>query len=89
MDKNNKIGKLFLIVAIIIFVGSIYISLDGFHNNRLDGVQWFILLGTLFTSTVNFFENRKEKKVYYSIGSLIIALTVLSCYVAPQILMYR
>lgn len=88
MDKYNKQGKIFLVVTIITFLCVLYLSLDGSNYIRLTGIQWFILLGTLFTSIVNVFRNIKEKKIYYAIGSLLITITLLVFGLIPQILIY-
>lgn len=88
MNENNKKGKLFLITTIIVCITSIYASLNGFNNNRLSGISWFILLGSLFISIVNLLKNRKEENSYYPIGNIILASTAVVCYVAPQIFIH-
>lgn len=88
MDKYNKRGKIFLVVTIITCLCALYISLDGSNSNRLTGIQWFILLGTLFTSIVNTFRNIKERKIYYAIGSLLITITLLVFGLVPQLFLY-
>lgn len=86
MEIYNKKGKIFFIVTIIICVVSIYLSLNGIHNNILTGSAWFILLGSLFISIVNLLKNIKEKNYYYAIGNIVIAVTVVGCYIVPQII---
>ena len=88
MNRDDKKGKFFLITSVAIFVASLYISLNGFHNDILTGVKWFILLGILFISVVNILKNRKKENSYYSIGNLIIAVTVVGCYIVPQLIRY-
>jgi len=88
MDKYNKRGKIFLVVTIITFLYVLYLSLDASNYNKLTGIQWFILLGTLFTSIINVFRNIKEKKIYYAIGSLLITITLLVFGLVPQLFLY-
>ncbi len=89
MENYNKKGKFFLIVSIVILVASIYRSLNGLHNNVLTGSSWFILLGSLLISVVNIFKDREKGYSYYSVGNLIIVVTVLACYIAPQLIRYK
>lgn len=84
----NKKGKFFLITTILICLASIQISLNGFHDNKLTGSSWLILLGALFISSVIFPINKKEENSYYAMGNLVIIVTILVCYILPQLIRY-
>ena len=88
MGGYNKKGKILLVVSIIICIVSIYASLNGLHNDGLSRVSRFTLLGILFISVVNLSRNIKEKNIYYSISNVVIAITVIVCYIIPQIIRY-
>lgn len=88
MDKYSMRGMIFLIVSIIICVVSIYASLNGLHDNILLRSSWFYLLVVLFISVVNLLKNRKKENAYFSIGNLVIAITVVVCYIVPQLIKF-
>lgn len=84
----NKKGKLFLITTILICVASIQISLTDFHDNKLTGSSWLTLLGGLFISIVIFPINKKDENSYYAMGNLVITVTIVVCYILPQLIRY-
>lgn len=84
----NKKGKFFLITTILICVASIQISLNGFHDNKLTSSSWFTLLGGLFISIVIFPINKKDENSYYAMGNLVIIVTIIVCYILPQLIRY-
>ncbi|MGL5327711.1 MAG: hypothetical protein ACRDD7_00490 [Peptostreptococcaceae bacterium] len=88
MDKHKNKGKILLIFSIVICITSLYASLNGLHDNALSRSSWFILLLILFISVVNLFRNIKEENKYYSITNILLSITVVVCYILPQLIRY-
>lgn len=75
--REKREGKVLLIFSISICLLTIYGSLTGYFDYDNNEIHWFIIIGTFFSTIINFVINMKAKKVYYSMASIITVITIL------------